>query len=151
MQRSILKKILFLVAGIAIVFLLLPFEYDNHRAKTLLYPLIWISIPIIIYKFISIKNRITKYILAAIGSLIYLLFSIVFWLVILGFCAWGNEYKLYVNKHDSSVSIINRGYSCFETDDDYYCFKERKLTDHLKYVTDFDKTKVDTSEWKSIY
>jgi len=95
------------------------------------------------------KNSIGKMILVTIGALIYLGFSAILSLGIF-LCSEGNRGELYISRTNPSVKIISRSFGCFLTTDDINLYKERNLTENLKWVTSFDEQLVDTLYWKPV-
>jgi hypothetical protein len=148
-RKFSLKEVLVSILVLSLLFFLLPLEYDNIKAKTFLYPIIWTSFAFIMYKTFPVKS-LMRTILFSIGAIIYVVFALSFIINLTGFCAWINHGTLYVNKRNPSVRIISRGYGCFLTDDDGQLFEERRFTPHIKWVTDFSETPIDTTKWKAV-
>jgi hypothetical protein len=148
-RKFSLKELLTSILFLSLLFFLLPLEYDNIKAKTFLYPIIWTSFAFIIYKTFPVKS-LMRTILFSMGAIIYLVFALSFIINLTGFCAWINHGTLYVNKRNPSARIISRGYGCFLTDDDRQLFEERRITLHIKWVTDFSEAPIDTTKWKAV-
>jgi len=137
------------VAMLLLLWLLAPLEIDGFKLKTPVYSILWLSLPVIIYHMFPANGGIMGNIVGVIGTVVYVFITLVLGFIFLsGFCAWVNQSTRYISQKDSSVKIIQRGYACYGTDDDKYLFKQRKLTKHIKWVTEFNETRIDTLVWK---
>ena len=134
---------------VGLLLLILPLEYDNYKAITFLYPILWVIIPLYVYGILRRRNNAIINAFVFAGALFYFVFTLTFGLAyVSGFCAWGYETTLYINKQNSSVSIVERGYSCYGTDVDFYYFKVYKLTNHIKWLKECSGKEIDTLNWK---
>jgi len=149
MKRFTIKYWLILFGLFAIGLILTPLEYDSIKFKTFIYPTIWIAMAFLGIKLYRQQNSAIASIFISIGGIIYLLMTCWF---ALGFllCAWTRTLPLYSSRIDSSVTIVCRHYECYGTDSDCELFKEQRLSHHLKWVTKFNETPVDTTVWQKI-
>jgi hypothetical protein len=145
-----LKELLIALAYFLLLFSLLPLEYDNIRARTFVYPLIYVSAAYVLYKALFERSS-EKYAIGLVGGIIAFFFIIYYFLRLIGFCAWSDFGILYVNRNDKSDKIIMRGYGCFLTDTDTQLFEEREITKHLKWVTNFDEKPINTTKWQKVF
>jgi hypothetical protein len=144
------RKILFAAIGIIVLLILYRLEYDHFRLSKIVYVIIWIIVPLLIGKYFPKKKSVINYILVTVVVITYLATFLVGLVMITGFCNYGNQETWYVNKNNKSVKIIKRNYACFETDNDTELFKERKLTNHISWVTGFNENPIDTSVWLKV-
>lgn len=146
-RRSNWKEIVAVVIYFSTLIFLLPLKYDNTRAKTFLYPLIWVSVGFALYKALFERSR-EKLAIQKIGAVGVFLIFLYYFIQFIGFCGWSDQGVIYTNKKDPSLEITARAYSCMLTDDDAEFYKERKLSKHLKWATPLDE-KIDTAIWQS--
>jgi hypothetical protein len=130
-----------------LLFFLLPLKYDNIKAKTFLYPIIWISSAFVVYRTFPKPSELRTFIFTIGGGLCFL-YALLNIPNLIGFCALRDHGTLYINRKDPSRRIIMTGYSCFLTDDDIQLYQERTITEHIKWVTSFDEKPVDTTKWQ---
>jgi hypothetical protein len=67
-----------------------------------------------------------------------------------GMCNWTTLRELFVNKHDHSVKIVERGFGCGATDGgepSVRVFKTENMTNYLIWVTPIDTNLIDRYEW----
>lgn len=142
-----LKNIVAVLITLLVLLLLLPLEYDNIRAKSFIYPLMWIGAVYLVFKAFPKKHYVTRNLL-----LIFLgLFG--FFVIlprVIGFCGWTHHGTLYVKKGDKSIRLVCRSYECYMTDGPCQLFKERRITKHLKWVTSFGEESVDKTIWEEV-
>lgn len=148
-RKFSLKQMLAALIYFTILSLLLPLQYDNMSAKTVIEPIIWTSIAFVAYKLFPRKSELRTGVFL-IGGVIYLLFLFSWFTNLTGFCANIDHGVLYVNKKDPSRVLTMKTYECFMTEGDPELFEERSLTDHFKWVTRFNQKPVDTVKWRSI-
>lgn len=141
------KRVFVALIVLLVLVISLPLEYDNIRAKTFIYPLMWIGAVYIVFKAFPKKLLVAR-------SLLLVFLGLVGFFVILprvvGFCGWTHHGTLYVKKGDRSVRIICRTFDCFMTAEGCQRFKERRITEHIKWVTSFDEKTVDSTIWESV-
>ena len=145
-RKFSLKKVLAALISFLILFLFLPLEYDNIKAKTFIYPIMWISLGYIVFKAFPGKSYTKRILLMLLGiiGLFYIFIHVI------GFCGWIQYGTLYVNKRDKSIRIICRTYGCFGTAEGCRFFEQRRITEHIKWVTSFDEKPIDTTKWQSV-
>lgn len=145
-RKFSVKEVLAALIFFILLFASLPMEYDDIKARTFIYPIMWIGAGYIVFKIFPKKSLTKSSLLIALGivGLFYILTQVT------GFCAWGHHGTLYVNKKDKSIKIICRTYDCFGTAEGCRLFKERRLTQHIKWVTSLDENPVDTTKWQSV-
>ena len=145
-RKFSVKEVIATLISFLLLFLFLPLEYDNIKAKTFIYPIIWISMGYIVFKAFPKKSLTKSSLLMSLGviGLLYIFTHVI------GFCAWIKHGTLYINKRDKSIRIICRTYDCLGTAEDCQLFEERRISQHIKWVTSFDKKPIDTSKWQSV-
>jgi hypothetical protein len=141
-----------LVAVAAYFIMLVVFshlQYYNFRARTIVYPLIWLSVAFVIYKTLFERSRERRGILqlGAIIGFFVLLYALI---PLTGFCRYIDYGTSFVNEKDSTITIRSRGYSCFMTDADVDYVLERKLTAHLTWISDLNIQHLDPASWQKI-
>ncbi len=147
-----IKKLFIFISCFIALFFIAQLECNNFKFKTPVYSILWIGLPFWVSRRLP-KEATIKTIAIVFGIFGYFLLTLYFMLIyIIGFCAWGKEERLlYINKKNNSVSLVARGYSCYGTTEDFTLFKEHKLTEHLKWVTEFTGNPKDTTEWREIH
>jgi hypothetical protein len=140
------KKVLAVLIFFLVLFIFLPLEYDKIKAKTFIYPIMWTGMGYIVFKAFRRKSniQITLLILLGIIGLFYTITHII------GFCAWGSNGTLYINKKNKSNRIVCRTYDCLGTAEGCRLFEVRRITEHIKWVTNFDEQPIDTTKWQSV-
>ncbi len=150
MRKPPATKIFIIAAAILVLFLLTNLEIDSFKAKTIIYPILWIGIGLFGYGYYNIlrgtDSAIRKTILG-LGFAFYLFASLSFGLQFF-FCGEGNKRTLLIHKTDKSLRLECRPYDCYGTADGCQLYKVRNLTKHIKWVTRFKEIPVDTSEWQ---
>ena len=137
-----------LIAMLVILWLLVPLEIGSFKLKTLVYSILWLSLPVIIYRLFPANSGIMGNVVGVI-TVVYIFLTLVPGFIFLfGFCAWVNQSTRYISKKDISIKIIQRGYACYGTDDDKVLFRQWTVTKHIKWVTEFNETTIDTVVWK---
>jgi len=150
MRKPSVNKIILIAATIQVLFLLTNLEIDSFKAKTIIYPILWIGIGLLGYGYFTIlrgtESAIRKTILG-LGFAFYVFASLFFGI---GFflCAEGDHGVSYTHKKDKSLSLVCRTFDCFGTADGCQLYKVRNLTRHIKWVTRSKEIPVDTSEWQ---
>ena len=130
-----------------LLFFFLPLKYDDIKAKTFLYPVIWVSIAFVMYRAFPKPSELRTFVFS-IGGIAYFLCVLLYIPNVVGLCASRDHGTLYVNKKDPSRRITRTGYSCLLTDEDSQWYEERSITQHIKWVTSFDEKQVDTTKWQ---
>ena len=130
-----------------LLFFFLPLKYDNIKAKTFLYPIIWICSAFVVHRAFPKPSDLRTFVFTIGGGacFLYVLLHIP---NLIGFCGSRDHGTLYVNRMDPSRKITMTAYSCFLTDDDIQLYEERSITQHIKWVTSFDEKPVDTTKWQ---
>ncbi|OQP60610.1 hypothetical protein A3860_32875 [Niastella vici] len=145
-RKFSVKEVLVALIFFLVLFIFLPLEYDNIKAKAIIYPVMWISMGYIVFKAFPGKS-LTKSSLLIILGVICLSYTFSH---VIGFCGWIKHGTLYKNKRDKSIRIICRTYECFGTAEGCQLFEERRITEHIKWVTSFDEKPIDTTKWQSV-
>jgi hypothetical protein len=144
-----LKEFLLTAAYFAFLIFFLPLQYDNIKARTFLYPIIWWSAAFVVYETFFKRSQERPAILKVGGVLAFcLILNFLFGL--LPFCGWMNYGTVYVSKKDQSTTITVKSYECLMTEGEPEYFEERKITQHLKWVTDFNAKVIDTTKWQRV-
>lgn len=144
------KGILYLITVDILLYLLLPLEVYSFQSRYIIYPLIWISLSVIVLNFFPRGKSIEEIILLIIGAVIYLTITCLFAFVFFLFCGWLNYGAVYKNKKHDSLKIICKTYDCYGTADDYRLYKQQELFSHVFWVTKFNDDKVDTTVWERL-
>ena len=140
------KKIVAILISLLVLCLLLPLEYDNIKAKTFIYPILWIGVVYTIRKLFPNDSILRNSLLV----LLYIVGCFYFLTQVTGFCGWAKHGTLYINKRDRSIRVTCRTYDCLGTAEGCQLFEERRLTKHLRWVTRFSKEPVDTTQWQNV-
>lgn len=150
MTKLIYKKVVIILLIDFVLYLLLPLEFGKFQSRNIIYPLIWISIAIIIEESTSQKKSSSKRISAALGFLVYLFLSCImaFWFFM--FCGWFNYGTLYENKSEHSLKLVCKSYECYGTAGDCELYKRRELLPKIFWVTKFAEVTVDSTIWKKV-
>lgn len=127
----------------------------KFRLSSIIYPLLWLGIPIFIYSLLPKKKSL---ILAILIVLIAIPYFGVTCFSILGqvLCGYSDMRYKYVNKKHSNIQIVGRDYSCYGTNNDLVLYKQFSLTDNIKFqiyyktFVDYKNINVDTTLWKPI-
>jgi len=146
-MRRKLRNTVIAMVYFAILFLLLPLQYYNISAWPFIFPILCASVVFVLHQLL--KRAHQKDAILGIAGVATLFLAIYYFVRITHFCAWTNFGTEYVNRTDKSDTIIMKGYSCFLTDTDAQFFEVRKLTDHLSWVTSFDKVP-DATKWEKL-
>ena len=150
MKTLSLIKILIITTAIIVLYFLTSLEFDGFKAKTIIYPILWISIGVLgywYYDFLRGSNSAIRKSILGLGFAFYLLGTLFLGLGFL-FCAESDHGVIFTNKKDKSLSLVCRTYDCYLTADRCQIYQVRKLTEHIKWVTRFSENPVDTSEWQ---
>lgn len=142
------KAILLCLSYFAVLIFLLPLQYDDIRASTFIFPLMWVSVIVVVYK-VFYATAASKRGRLKLGVLCFAFLAVYCLAHSIPFCAWTSFGEVYENKGNSRDRIMIRGYSCFLTDTDPYLYEVRYLTSNWKWVTEFHG-KVDTTRWRRI-
>jgi len=154
MRKPSANKIVVIAMIILVLFLLTNLEIDSFKAKSIIYPISWIGIGWLGYRYFNFlrgtDSAIRKTILG-LGFAFYVLASLSFGL---GYflCSEGDHGVSYTNKKDKTLSLVCRTFDCYGTADRCQLYKVRNLTKHIKWVTKYTKYNekpIDTSEWRS--
>lgn len=146
-QLPTAKRILLLLSGVIFIFLLRHVEVDSLALKSIIDRMLWLSIPGFLYKFIDGKTSVYRDMLMIAVFGIYILITCFLGLGVI-ICSSRNVNIEYVSKCNKSVVILRRGFVCLGTEYDYSLVKQRKLSDHLTWITDFNESPVDTALWQ---
>jgi hypothetical protein len=138
------------VYAISIVLLLVvaQLEYRNFRFKTIINPVIWTLLGVVCLRLLRNKsyNHIRVKLIILLG--IYIIFTGAF-LCNSVFCKYADEdWILYKNKKNKSLTIVCRRYSCYLTTEDYEYYKCWTIIGDLKWTTKIGYSKVDTTKWE---
>jgi hypothetical protein len=145
-RKFSVKEVVATFVVLLVLFISLPLEYDNIKAKTFIYPIMWIGVSYIVFRAFP-ENSQTRSISLIFLGIIGLFYTITH---IVGFCGWSKHGTLYINKRDKSIRIICRTYDCLGTAEGCRLFEVRRITDHIKWVTSFDEKPIDTSKWQDV-
>jgi hypothetical protein len=149
MQKISLKRIILAILIILLLGFLIPIEIHAFKFKPIIYGTFWVAIPLFAHKFFDWRNSVFRIVLASVGGIIYASTSC-FFLLNMFFCPYGEQWDTFINKKNKSIKIVTRSWSCFMTDNVYELYKERKITNDIKWVTKFTNLPIDTTEWKSV-
>jgi hypothetical protein len=149
MKRFTVRQFFIVLTFVAILICLLPLEYDNFKLKTVIYPFVWTSIAVIILKVLPRHNSLLKVIFVIFGAIVYLLLTGLFVFGSL-ICSWTDNGTFYISKSDKSVKLICRTYDCVGTVDNCKLYKEKYLTKHIKWITEFNDKPIDTTKWREV-
>lgn len=145
-RKFSVKEVSIALISLLVLLLLLPLEYDNLKAKAFIYPIIWVSAGYIVVRAFPRKSITKSSLLLSLGIIVF--FQI--FIQVIGFCAWAKHGTLYINKRDKSIRIICRTYDCLGTAEGCRLFEERRITQHIKWVTSFDEKPIDTTKWQDV-
>jgi hypothetical protein len=151
MKKPFRKTVLLSVILIVTLFLLSKIEYDSFSLKSITYPLLWVTVGIIGFRYfknLPTRSAIRKTILS-IGFAIYVLASLYFTMQLF-LCAESTYGTRYINTKSNSLTLECRTYDCYGTADQCQLYKLRRLTNHIKWVTIFDDKIPDKNEWRYI-
>jgi hypothetical protein len=149
LRRFTMTELVVVVLYFVLLFVLCHLQYYDFRARTIVYPILWLSAAFVIYKLLFEKSRERRGILQ-LGGIIGFFVLLYYGVRLTGFCSYVNYGTSYVNQKDSSVTITSRGYGCFMTDVDFDYTLERRLTAHLKWITDLDVQHLDPASWRRL-
>ena len=145
------KKIIVITAIIILALLLLTkLEFGAYKAKTVIYPILWLGFGVLGVKYYQALRGSASAIRKSIfglGLALYLLGTLVFGFEYL-MCAEINYGISYIDKQDKRISLECRTFGCYGTSDNCQLYKVRHLTKSIKLVTKFDEFPVDTSKWQ---
>ena len=150
MLRLSRKGLLYLALTDVILYLFLPLEIYDVSSRYIVYTLIWISFFIFFLNLFPSQNSFGKTILPVIGTIIYVLITLLFAFVFFLFCGWHNYGAMYQNKKHDSVKIICKTYDCYGTAEGCRLFKQQQILPHVYWVTKFKDKEVDTNVWERI-
>ncbi len=149
------KSILISVLLILILALLSTLVIGNFRLSDLIYPILWIGIPILVYFLLQGKSPFS--IGAFLGILVipYVLGTFYF-LMQFVFCGYGQMHDKYVNKKNSNIKLVGRDFSCYGTTGDLVLYKQItiikriKIEVYYKKYVDYKNIDIDTAIWRHI-
>ncbi len=150
------KSILISILVILILALLSTVVIGNFRLSSIIYPALWIGIPILVYFLAQGNSPFSSFAFLGIIVLPYF-FGGLFFLFQFGLCGYGQMQDEYVNKKNSRIKLVGRDYSCYGTMNDLVLYKQITITKNIKvefyYKTyvDYKNIDVDTTLWKPIY
>jgi len=150
MKTLSLIKILIITTAIIVLYFLTSLEFDGFKAKTVIYPVLWIVIGVLGFKYFKTLRGTDAAIrksLLGLGLAVYILGTLFLGLGFL-LCAESDHGVIFTNKKDKSLSLVCRTYDCYLTADRCKIYQVRTLTEHIKWVTRFSENRVDTSEWQ---
>lgn len=150
MRKSSINRILIGVAFILALLVFTRLEFDNFKAKTISYPILWLGIGILGFKYFKnlrgSASAIRKSLLG-LGLAFYLIGSLFFGIQFI-MCAESKHGISFINKRDIHIRLECRTADCYLTTDPCQLYKVRQLTKHIKWVTEFNEVPVDTSKWQ---
>ena len=152
MQKPSRNTIFFSVTIIIVLFMLSKIEYDSFKVKSIAYPLLWINVGVIGFRYFkSLRgsgSAIRKTILS-IGFAIYVLASLNF-TIRLFLCSENTHGVSYINTKNNNLTLECRTYECFGTADRCQLYKIKRLTSHIKWVTILNDKIPHETEWRHI-
>ena len=150
MRKLSVNKIFITATTIIALLFLIRLEFGGFKAKTVIYPILWVGIGILGFKYSKLlrgrESAIRKSLLGL--GLAFYIFGTLFFGFRFFMCAENNHGISFINKQDKSLSLECRTYDCYGTADDCQLYKVRNLTKHIKWVTKFIENPVDTSKWQ---
>ena len=150
-MKTIKKKLILL----GVLLIISPLVIGPLQLSRLVYPLIWIYLPFLLYSILRKLKPTLKIVLVILTGIAYGLTSLVF-LTSFVFCGYGQAQDEYVNKTNKNLKIVGRDYSCFGTTGDLVLYKQFciskniKLEFYYKTFVDYKNVTVDTTIWKRI-
>ena len=150
MRKLSVKTTLIVATAILGLFLLTRLEIDGFKAKTIIYPILWIGIGILGFKYFNILKGSASAIrksLLGLGLAVYI-FSTLYFGIQFFMCAESDHGVLFTHKNNKSLSLVCRTYDCYGTADGCQLYEVRNLTKHIKWITKFNENSVDTSKWQ---
>jgi hypothetical protein len=151
-KNEILKYKIILIV---LLFLISPLVISNFRFSSVIYPFLWISIPIFIYSLLPKKKPMLVTILMVLVLIPYL-FTTLFSMLGIVMCGYSpKEYK-YVSKQSDNIKLVGRDFSCYGTNEDLVLYKEFSISENIKieipYKTfvDYKNIDIDSTIWTRI-
>jgi hypothetical protein len=150
--------VIFICIGIAslITGLLLPIEFINYKAATIVSRLYFSILIISAFSALSITYQ-QKYgwgtmisIMVVLSITIFITFYLIAIASLSNMCSWTTVNTLYENTENPSVKIVEREFGCGATDSSNptkRLFKTKQVTPFFVWVTEFDTASVDKTKW----
>jgi hypothetical protein len=132
-----------------------PLVIGPLQLSRLIYPLIWIYLPFLMYSILGRFKPTLKIVLVILTGIIYGLTSLILFMRFI-LCGYGQTQDEYVNKTHENLKIIGRDFSCYGTTGDLVLYKQFSISKNIKlefyYKTfvDYKNVTVDTAVWKRI-
>lgn len=129
-----------------------PFIIYDFRLSTVLYPLMFIMLPILIYSLVTKKKSIFLIAFTAVLLICYVLLSIVI-LFRFVLCGYSQTKYAYVNRHNQNIKLVGRDYSCYGTMGDLVLYKQYSVSSNIKFeiyyktFVNYENVEIDTTEW----
>ena len=144
------KKWYILTLCLAVLLVIaIPLEYGSFRFKTVVFPILWITLGVTGIKLISNKQNRYMVVKLIIAFGIYVLLTLYF-LFTLTFCRTGESRVWYVHKENPSVNLICRSFECYMTSGPCTLYKSRKIIGKLRWTIKFSDNVVDTTKWQKV-
>jgi len=150
MRKPSIKLIFITASTITVLFSLTYLEINGFKAKTVIYPILWISIGVLGYKYYTLlrgSDSAIRKSLLGLGLAFYLFGSLAFGGSLI-LCKEIDHGVSFIHIENKSLSLVCRTYDCYGTVDDCQMYKVRNLTKHIKWVTKYNEKPVDTSKWQ---
>ena len=141
---------------ILILALLSTVVIGDFRLSSIIYPALWIGIPILVYFLAQRRSQFSLFAFLGIIVLPYFL-GVLFFLLQFGLCGYSQMQDEYVNRKNNRIKLVGRDYSCYGTLNDLVLYKQITITKNIKvefyykkYV-DYKNIDIDTTLWKPVY
>ena len=149
MRKPLINKIVIAASIVLAIFLLSGIEIGSFKIKAVTYPILWISIGVLGFKYFKTlrgRNSAIRKSLLGLGLAFYVFGT---WYFIFSFflCAEIDRGVSFLHKKDKSLSLVCRTFECYGTSSSCQLYKVRNLTTHIKWVTKYNENPVDTSKW----
>lgn len=127
----------------------------KFRLSSIIYPLLWVGIPVFSYLLLPKKKSVllaTLIVLLAIPYFAVTFFSMLRHVI----CGYSDMRYEYVNKKNNKVKLVGRDFSCYGTNNDLILYKEFSITENVKFqiyyktFVDYKNIDIDTTVWKSV-
>lgn len=127
-------------------------EFGNFKLKSLIYPLIWIMIGYMGFRYYrslaGSKSAIRKSILG-LGFALYI-FASIYGIGKHFLCSDINYGTRYIHKTDDSLSIVCISYECYGTTASHDYYKIKQITSYIRWVTKVNKESIDKTRWRQV-
>ena len=148
----VLNRLIIALTTILFLIFLSNLEFGSFKTKSIIYPLIWICIPIVglnLFNRLRGSSSVIRKSLLGLGAAFYLFGTIVFGMRLL-LCAEIDHGTLFKNKNNSQINLECRTYDCYGTAESCQLYKVRYLIGKIKLVTKYNQEPVDESKWQRI-